>query len=213
MVSISPAPGDVVGIGRPETVECATSVQDRSSAQRAIVIDVSVEVPRRFMWVSERAVRWRPDGAWPAHTPVSVTAGGMSTRFDVDAAVVSVADISAHTFTVSIDGQAVRAMPASLGKPRFEKPLGTLPVVDRERRVTFDARTIGIPLDDPEGYLIEGEFGVRIAWGGVYVHSAPWSKVSQGNENVSHGRINLSPENAEWYLNTVDIGDPVIVRN
>jgi len=37
--------------------------------------------------------------------------------------------------------------------------------------------------------------------------------VSQGNENVSHGRINLSPVNAEWYFNTVDIGDPGIGRN
>lgn len=33
-----------------------------------------------------------------------------------------------------------------------------------------------------------------------------------GLENVSHGCISLSREDAEWYYNAVDIGDPVIVQ-
>lgn len=104
-------------------------------------------------------------------------------------------------------------MPASLGKPGFDTPVGTFSVLEKQRNVVFDSRTIGIPLDDPEGYLIDGEYGVRVTWGGVYVHSAPWSVGSQGSANVSHGCINLSPENAEWYFNTVHVGDPVIVRS
>ncbi|PRC48133.1 hypothetical protein C6A85_81390, partial [Mycobacterium sp. ITM-2017-0098] len=72
--------------------------------------------------------------------------------------------------------------------------------------------TIGIPLDDEEGYLIKGEYGVRVTWGGVYVHSAPWSVGSQGYANVSHGCINLSPDNAAWYFDTVSVGDPIIVQ-
>ncbi|MDT5300225.1 MAG: hypothetical protein QOG79_3467, partial [Mycobacterium sp.] len=53
---------------------------------------------------------------------------------------------------------------------------------------------------------------VRVTWGGVYVHGAPWSTGSQGNSNVSHGCINLSPDNAAWYYDTVNIGDPIIVQ-
>jgi lipoprotein-anchoring transpeptidase ErfK/SrfK len=53
---------------------------------------------------------------------------------------------------------------------------------------------------------------VRVTWGGVYVHSAPWSVGSQGNSNVSHGCINLGPDNAAWYYDTVHIGDPIIVQ-
>jgi lipoprotein-anchoring transpeptidase ErfK/SrfK len=34
-----------------------------------------------------------------------------------------------------------------------------------------------------------------------------------GNDNVSHGCISLSPEDAEWYFNNVNVGDPVIVRD
>jgi lipoprotein-anchoring transpeptidase ErfK/SrfK len=44
------------------------------------------------------------------------------------------------------------------------------------------------------------------------VHSAPWSVDSQGNANVSHGYINLSPDNAAWYYDVVHVGDPVIVQ-
>lgn len=85
-------------------------------------------------------------------------------------------------------------------------------MLEKQRDVVFDSRTIGIPLDDPEGYLIDGEFGVRVTWGGVHVHSARWSVGAQGSANVSHGCINLSPENAEWYFEMVRVGDPVTVQ-
>ena len=46
----------------------------------------------------------------------------------------------------------------------------------------------------------------------MYVHSAPWSVGSQGYANVSHGCINLGPDNALWYFNQVGIGDPVVIN-
>ncbi|TDP41151.1 L,D-transpeptidase-like protein [Nocardia ignorata] len=121
------------------------------------------------------------------------------------------ADLSNHTFTVTANGET-RVMPASMGKPGFETPTGTFSVLEKDRAVVFDSRTIGIPLDDPEGYIIDGEYAVRLTWGGVMVHSAPWSVDSQGNANVSHGCINLSPENAAWYYENVGIGDQVYIH-
>lgn len=212
VVAISPTDGQTVGVAQPVTVEFVAPVPDRLVAQRKIAIESPAEMSGRFVWLSDRVVQWEPTAFWPAYTPVSVTAGDLSVEFDVGAAVTSVADISAHTFTVSIDGQVVREMPASLGKPGFDTPVGTFTVLEKQRRVKFDSRTIGIPLDDPEGYLIDGEYAVRITWGGVYVHSAPWSVGSQGYANVSHGCINLSPDNAAWYFDMVGIGDPVTVR-
>jgi lipoprotein-anchoring transpeptidase ErfK/SrfK len=35
---------------------------------------------------------------------------------------------------------------------------------------------------------------------------------SQGYANVSHGCINLGPDNALWYFNQVGIGDPVVIN-
>ncbi len=60
--------------------------------------------------------------------------GGIKTGFTTGAAVVGVADVSAHTFTVSIDGQVVREMPASMGKPGFETPPGTFSVLKSNGR-------------------------------------------------------------------------------
>jgi lipoprotein-anchoring transpeptidase ErfK/SrfK len=48
---------------------------------------------------------------------------------------------------------------------------------------------------------------------GNYVHSAPWSVADQGNRNVSHGCINVSPSNAEWFYDNFDAGDPIVVTN
>ena len=35
----------------------------------------------------------------------------------------------------------------------------------------------------------------------------------QGNSNVSHGCINLSPANAQWFYDNFGSGDPVVVKN
>jgi len=210
--SMQPAPGDVVGVAQPVIVEFTKPVADRVAAERSIDIASTKSVTGGFSWVNNLVVQWVPDGFWPAHADVTVVAAGVPMKFGTGAAVVGVADISAHTFTVSIDGQVVRQMPASMGKPGFATPVGTFSALEKQRTVTFDSRTIGIPLGDPEGYLIKGEYAVRVTWGGVYIHSAPWSTGSQGYANVSHGCINLSPDNAAWYFNNVRTGDPVIVR-
>ena len=210
---IRPGPGQVVGVGHPVLVGYTGPVDDRAAIERAITVTTSRPLDGQFTWLTDRLVEWTPRSFWPAHTTVGVRVGGIKTDFTTGAAVVSVADISAHTFTVSIDDQVVREMPASMGKAGFETPRGTFTALEKQRTVVFDSRTIGIPLNDPEGYLIDGQYAVRVTWGGVYVHSAPWSVGSQGSANVSHGCINLSPENAEWYFNTVQVGDPVIVQS
>ena len=141
-----------------------------------------------------------------------MTGGGFATNFETGSKVVGVADIDAHTFTVSIDDVVARQMPASMGKPKHPTPTGTFTALEKQSSVVMDSRTIGIPLSDPEGYKLTVADAVRVTWGGVYVHSAPWSVGSQGNSNVSHGCINLSPDNAAWYYDTVRIGDPIIIQ-
>lgn len=213
VAAIQPASGEVVGVAQPVEVRFAGPVADRPAAERTITITSPQRPTGQFTWLNDSVVQWNPDGFWPAHSKITVTAGGAPTSFETGAAVVGVADISAHTFTVSIDEQVMREMPASMGKSRFPTPVGSFSVLRKERTVVMDSRTIGIPLEDPEGYRLTVHHAVRITSGGVYVHSAPWSLGSQGYANVSHGCINLSPDNASWYFNTVRIGDPVIVQS
>jgi lipoprotein-anchoring transpeptidase ErfK/SrfK len=197
VASIQPVPGQKVGVAMPVTVTFAQSIANRAAAERTIAFNSPATPAGSFTWLNDRVLQWNPKGFWPAHSNIIVTAGGAKTTFETGSAVVGVADIDAHTFTVSIDNQVVRQMPASL---------------EKQASVVMDSRTIGIPLNDPEGYKLTVADAVRVTWGGVYVHSAPWSVDSQGYANVSHGCINLSPDNAAWYYDTVHIGDPIIVQ-
>lgn len=212
VTNIQPAPGQKVGVAYPVTVTFAKSIANRSGAERSIHFSSPATPNGTFTWLNDRVLQWNPSGYWPAHSSITVTAGGAKTTFETGAKTVGVADISAHTFTVSMDGQVVRQMPASMGKPKHPTPTGSFTALEKQASVIMDSRTIGIPLNDPEGYKLTVADAVRVTWGGVYVHSAPWSVASQGNANVSHGCINLSPDNADWYYNTVNIGDPIIVQ-
>jgi lipoprotein-anchoring transpeptidase ErfK/SrfK len=212
VASVQPARGEVVGVAHPVIVTFTAPIVDRVAVERTIKITSPRNMTGRFTWVNDRVVQWVPDEFWPAHTTVALTAGGMKTDFETGAKVVGVADIDAYKFTVKIDDQVVREMPASMGKSRFPTPKGSFTVLAKERTVIMDSRTIGIPLSDPEGYRLTVNYAVRINSGGVYVHSAPWSVDSQGYANVSHGCINLGPDNAAWYFDTVRVGDPVIVQ-
>ena len=211
--TVQPRPGEVVGVAQPVTVTFAKPIADRSAAERSITITSPRDATGHFNWVKADVVQWIPDKFWPAHSKVTVMAAGAPTQFETGAAVVGVADISEHTFAVSIDEQIVRQMPASMGKPKYPTPVGSFTALEKQRTVVMDSRTIGIPLSSPDGYRITADYGVRVTWGGVYVHSAPWSVGSQGNANVSHGCINLSPDNAAWYFDTVSVGDPIIVQS
>ncbi|MGZ8803529.1 MAG: L,D-transpeptidase, partial [Mycobacterium sp.] len=215
VVSVSPVAGQTVGVAHPVTVTFAAAVDNRAATEKAITVapaGTSDRASGSFTWLDDHIVEWTPTEFFPAHTPINVSVGGFTTSFQTGSSVVSVADVSDYSFTVSIDGVTARQMPASMGKAKYPTPTGRFTALSKERNVTFDSRTIGIPLDDPEGYLIKGEYGVRVTWGGVYVHSAPWSVGSQGYANVSHGCINLSPDNAAWYFSTVRVGDPIIVQ-
>jgi len=70
-----------------------------------------------------------------------------------------------------------------------------------------------LPKTDPLYYEENVPMAVRITSSGEYVHWADWSIYQQGNSNVSHGCINLSPNDAVWFFNNFNYGDVVDVRN
>ncbi len=212
VAGVQPINGQTVGVAHPIIVTFTKPVLDRAAAERTISVTSPANLTGRFEWTSDKVVQWTPDQFWPAHSQISLMAGGVRRNFGTSGVVLGVASISAHTFTVSINGVVMRQMPASMGKPKHPTPIGSFSVLEKYNSIVMDSRTIGIPLEDPEGYKLTVSDAVRITWGGVYVHSAPWSVGSQGYANVSHGCINLSPDNANWYFNQVGIGDPVIIN-
>ncbi|MGB8390132.1 L,D-transpeptidase [Mycobacterium sp.] len=230
IASVLPTRGEVVGVAHPVVVTFSTPAANRHAAERAIEVKSAPAMTGKFEWLDNDVVQWVPDRFWPAHSTVALSVGGLSTEFETGPAVVGVANISDHTFTVSIDGveagppPALPAphhrphwgeqgvMPASMGRPEYPTPAGSYTVLSKERSVIMDSSSVGIPVDDPDGYRIPVDYAIRITNRGLYVHAAPWAVNAMGLENVSHGCISLSPEDAEWYYNTVNIGDPVIVQ-
>ncbi len=230
IASVLPTRGEVVGVAHPVVVTFSAPVANRHAAERAIEVKSAPAMTGKFEWLDNDVVQWVPDRYWPAHSTVALSVGGLSTDFITGPAVVGVANISDHTFRVSIDGVEAGpppglpaphhrphwgeagVMPASMGRPEFPTPVGSYTVLSKERSVIMDSSSVGIPVDDTEGYLLTVDYAVRITNGGIFVHSAPWAVNSLGFENVSHGCISLSPEDAQWYFNTVNIGDPVIVQ-
>jgi lipoprotein-anchoring transpeptidase ErfK/SrfK len=230
IASVLPTRGEVVGVAHPVVVTFRNPVADRHAAERAIDIASTPAMTGRFEWLDNDVAQWVPDRFWPAHSTIALSVGGLSTNFATGPAVVGVANISEHTFTVTIDGvdagppSALPAphhrphwgeagvFPASMGRPEYPTPVGIYPVLGKERSVDMDSSSVGIPVDAPDGYLLTVDWAVRITSRGLFVHSAPWAINSLGHDNVSHGCISLSPEDAEWYFNTVKVGDPVIVQ-
>lgn len=230
VASVLPMPNEVVGVAHPVVVTFNGPVANRRAAERAIDIRSTPAMTGTFEWLDDKVVQWVPDRFWPAHTTVALSVGGLSTNIQTGPAVVGVADISEHTFTVTIDGVAAGpspplasphhrphwgkegVFPASMGRPEYPTPVGKYTVLSKERNVVMDSSSVGIPVTSPDGYLLTVDYAVRITSRGLFVHSAPWAENSLGYDNVSHGCISLSPTDAEWYFNTVNVGDPVIVQ-
>ena len=230
IASVLPTSGAVVGVAHPVVVSFTTPVANRLAAERAIAVTSSPAMTGKFEWLDATVVQWVPDDFWPAHTTVALSVGGRPTTFTTGPKVVGIASIADHTFTVTIDGVEAGppsslpaphhrphwgqsgVFPATMGRPKYPTPVGIYPVLAKQRSIVMDSSSVGIPVDSPDGYHLNVDYAVRFTSRGLFVHGAPWAVNSMGNDNVSHGCISLSPEDAEWYYNTVNIGDPVIVR-
>jgi lipoprotein-anchoring transpeptidase ErfK/SrfK len=230
IASVLPTRGEVVGVAHPVVVTFNAPVANRHAAERAVAVTSAPPMTGKFEWLDSDVVQWVPDRFWPAHSTVTLSVGSLPMNFATGPAVVGVADISAHTFTVTVDGVGAGppsalpsphhrphwgepgVFPASMGRPEYPTPVDTYTVLSKERSVVMDSSSVGIPVDAPDGYHLTVDYAVRITSRGLFVHSAPWAVNSIGYDNVSHGCISLSPEDAEWYFNTVNVGDPVIVR-
>lgn len=230
IASVLPTSGEVVGVAHPVVVTFGAPVVDRRAAERALDIKSAPAMTGKFEWLGSDVVQWVPDRYWPAHSTVALSVGSRVMEMVTGPEVVGVANISDHTFTVSIDGVDAGppselpsphhrphwgepgVFPASMGRPEYPTPVGTYTVLAKERDVVMDSSSVGIPVDAPDGYLLDVEYAVRFTSRGLFVHSAPWAVNSLGYENVSHGCVGLSTEDAEWYFKTVNVGDPVIVQ-
>jgi lipoprotein-anchoring transpeptidase ErfK/SrfK len=172
-------------------------------------------VPGRFYWTSDTQVRWRPQDFWPAGTVVNIDASGTKSSFTVPEQLVATVDDATHQMTVVRNGKLEKTIPVSMGMAAggHTTPNGTYYVLEKFPSIVMDSSTYGVPVDSPNGYKVTVQLAVRIDNSGNFVHSAPWSVADQGKRNVSHGCINISPENAKWFYDNFGSGDPIVIKN
>ncbi|MDO4909383.1 MAG: Ig-like domain-containing protein [Corynebacterium sp.] len=224
-VALSPLADSTVGIGQTIHFRFSQAIPDREAAQKSIEITTNPPVEGAFYWVSNQEIRWRPAQYWTPGTQVTVKVhnygtdlgdgvyGGddNETNFTIGDAVISTVDDSNKIITVTKNGEVVKTMPTSMGNAQNPTPNGVYTVGDRYDSIVMDSSTFGLAVDAPGGYRSNVQYATQLSYSGIFVHSAPWSVWAQGNTDTSHGCLNVSPENAKWFLDFSKRGDLVVV--
>jgi lipoprotein-anchoring transpeptidase ErfK/SrfK len=227
MPYVLPNDGEVVGVGQPIAVRFDENIPNRLAAQKAITVKTNPPVQGAFYWLNEREVRWRPANYWKPGTTVDVAVNtygvdlgdglfgqeDVTTHFTIGDEVITHVDDNTKTLTVTRNGEVIKTMPVSMGKNSTPTNNGTYIVGDRFGHLVMDSSTYGVPVNSPNGYRTEVDWATQISYSGIYVHAAPWSVGSQGNSNVSHGCINVSTSNGQWFYDNSKRGDIVEIVN
>ncbi len=222
-----PHDGEVVGVGEPVAIRFDENIANRAAAEKAIVVTTDPPVEGAFYWLNNREVRWRPEHFWKPGTTVNVAVNtygvdlgdgvfgedNLHTHFTIGDEVIATADDNTKMVTVRVNGEVVKTMPTSMGKDSTPTASGTYILGERFAHMIMDSSTYGVPVNSPNGYRTEVDYATQMSYSGVFVHSAPWSVGAQGHTNTSHGCLNVSPSNAQWFFEHTKRGDIVEVLN
>lgn len=224
-----------VGVGQPLSVIFDQPPPDKAAAERTLSVTAVPSTEGGWYWVDDRTVHWRPKDYWQAGTQVTLSAnvygkdlgGGLYGETDrtmnltIGPAKIASIDDATKQMTVTIDGQVVRQYPVSLGMDSsitvdgqeisFVTPSGIYVAQEKYEVKQMSSASYGLPTDYSLGYDSAIPLAVRLSNSGIFAHSAPWSVADQGVRNVSHGCINMPPEDAQWFYDTFSYGDVVTV--
>jgi lipoprotein-anchoring transpeptidase ErfK/SrfK len=225
--SLIPAPDSDVGVGQPIVVRFDAAVTDRAAAEKALAVTANPPQPGSWFWMSNTEVHYRPQSYWQPGSTVTLNARlygvdlgdglyGQADRtetFRVHDAWIAKADGATKTMQIFDNGQLVKTMPISLGSPGYPTHNGPHVISDRQPSIIMDSCTYGVCKGQRGYYRERVDLDERISSDGEFVHSAPWSVGQQGDSNVSHGCVNLSPANAQWFYDHFGLGDVVEITN
>ena len=216
--------GATYGVGMPIMLTFDRPVKDKAAVERALTVTTSSPVVGAWYWDGNEAVDFRPRDYWPANTTVTLSSHldgveaapgvygvhDLSQTFNIGQSVISVADTKNFHTKVYIDGKLKYTWPISTGRATTPTPDGTYLSVEKANPV----RMIGGGKKGSAGYYNElVNWAVRFTFSGDYYHSAPWSVVNQGESNVSHGCVNLAPQDAQTYYNLTVPGNPITINS
>jgi lipoprotein-anchoring transpeptidase ErfK/SrfK len=212
------------GVGMPIMLTFSQPITNKAAVERSLEITTSKPVVGAWYWDGNEKLYFRPRDYWPANTTVSFDghldgvegaagaygAADLTQTFTIGRSLIAVASTTTHITHIYLNGKLKYTWPISTGRSTLPTPDGTYLSVQKNNPV----RMIGGGAPGSPGYYNElVNWAVRFTFSGDYYHSAPWSVVNQGTSNVSHGCVNLAPEDAETYYNMSIPGDPITVTN
>jgi lipoprotein-anchoring transpeptidase ErfK/SrfK len=218
--SIYPFPNSDVGIGMPVILTFDLPVKNRAEFEKNLHVSASPAQPGTWRWYSSREVRYRPKNYWRPGTKVTVHAKingvdagdgiygqqSRSTSFSVRRSLITKVNLDTHRAAVYRNGQKIRTIPISAGKPGWETRSGTKLIMSKEYTHRMTNEMIGAE----ETYDLNVRYAMRITGSGEFLHAAPWNTGNFGRYNASHGCVGMSTANAAWLFSQVLIGDPVV---
>ena len=224
---VPPPSSGSVGVGQPLVVRFDHAVHDRAAAEAALQVTTKPAQAGAWYWLSDTEVHYRPQTYWAAGTTITLAAGlfgvdlgggvwGATSRSEtihVHDSWLAKADGNAEQMQIFHNGAPVKTMPISLGSPGHPSHVGPHVISDKQPSIVMDSCTYGVCPGQPGYYKEQVDLDERISNDGEFVHSAPWSVGSQGGQNVSHGCVNLSPANAQWFFDHFGLGDVVEITN
>ena len=208
------------GVGMPIILYFDRPIANKAAVERALEVQTSKPVVGSWYWddqcgAAPECVYFRPRHYWQSQTRVSFTghlngvevAPGvygshtLTQRFTIGTRLTTLVSTSGHYMNVYRNGKLFAHWPISSGRPGDDTPNGAYLTIEKANPVDM----VG------PGYNIEVPYSVRITWSGDYLHDAYWSVGDQGFSNVSHGCVNMSPEDATTYYNMAVPGEPVTI--
>ncbi|WP_433194746.1 L,D-transpeptidase [Nocardia sp. CA-107356] len=229
--------GGTFGVGTVVVAHFDEDVPDKAVAEKRLSVTTNPPVEGSWYWLDKRNAHWRPQQYYAPGTKVTVAAniygadlgGGLygqedsKTTFTIGPSHVSIADDNTKQVQVFENGNLIRTMPTSMGRGGSEviagKTLsfwtqpGVYTVMDKGNPVIMDSSTYGLPVNSRLGYKEAIGWATRISTDGIYLHQLDSTVWAQGSQNLSHGCLNLSATNAQWFFNFAIPGDVVEVRN
>ena len=210
------------GVGMPIMLIFSQPITNRAAVERSLQLTTSKPVIGAWYWNDSEHLDFRPRDYWPADTTVSFDGrlngvegaqgvygtADLTQTFYIGKSIIAVASTTTHKTQIYIDGKLAYDWPISTGRPSLPTPDGTYVSVEKSNPVRMIG---GGPAGSPGYYNELVNWAVRFTFSGDYYHSAPWSVVDQGTTNVSHGCVNLPPEDAITYYDLSIPGDPITV--
>jgi lipoprotein-anchoring transpeptidase ErfK/SrfK len=219
------ADGQVVGVAAPIILQFDSSISDKASVERALIVTTDPPVEGSWAWLPDEVggsrAHWRTRDYYPAGTKVHVAAnlygvpfgdgafGAQDSTLDIEIGRRQVvkAEASSHRIQVITDAGVILDLPCSYGEadlPRNITRSGIHVVTEKYEDFYMS--------NPAAGYTNAHErFAVRISNNGEFIHANPSTVGVQGSSNVTNGCINLSLDNAQQYFSTAIYGDPVEV--